>query len=137
MSKPHEVESPSINIMAYGTFIKGDIKSNGDIRIDGTLVGSIHSKGKVVIGPTGNVEGEIVCQNADFSGTIKGQISVSELLVLKSTAKLNGDIKTNKLSIEPGAKFSGSCHMESTLPQQQVKQQEHEPSKATTKTTSS
>ena len=114
MAKSTEIESTSINLVGAGTVIKGDIKSNGDIRIDGTLIGSINSKGKVILGATGNVEGEIICQNADISGMVKAQINVAELLLLKSTAKLNGDIVTNKLAIEPGAKFSGSCNMTET-----------------------
>ncbi|HOT89527.1 MAG TPA: polymer-forming cytoskeletal protein [Bacteroidales bacterium] len=111
MAKNIEQESPSINLLGAGTTIKGDITSNGDIRIDGTLVGSVHSKGKVVIGTTGNVEGEVNCQNADISGTIKANIHVAELLSLKATAKLDGEVVTNKLAIEPGAVFCGSCSM--------------------------
>jgi cytoskeletal protein CcmA (bactofilin family) len=111
MAKSFEQESPSINLIGAGTVIKGDIKSNGDIRIDGTLVGSVNSKGKLVVGATGNIEGEIVCQNADFSGIINASVTVSELLSMKATAKLNGDVVTNKLAIEPGALFSGSCSM--------------------------
>ena len=113
MAKNFEQESPSINLIGAGTVIKGDIKSNGDIRIDGTLVGSVNSKGKLVVGVSGIIEGEIVCQNADFSGSIKAQVSVAELLSMKSSAKLNGDVITNKLAIEPGAVFSGSCNMNS------------------------
>jgi cytoskeletal protein CcmA (bactofilin family) len=111
MAKNFEQESPSINLIGAGTVIKGDIKSNGDIRIDGTLIGSVNSKGKLVVGASGNIEGEVVCQNADFSGNIKAQVTVSELLSMKASAKLNGDVITNKLAIEPGALFSGSCSM--------------------------
>lgn len=111
MAKSNEMENPSINLIGAGTVIKGDIKSNGDIRIDGTLLGSLQSKGKVVVGTSGNIEGEIICQNADISGTIKAHITVAELLTLKATAKLVGDIITNKLAIEPGANFSGTCSM--------------------------
>ena len=111
MAKNNEPESTSINLIGVGTFIQGEIKTNGDIRIDGTLVGSLHVKGKLVIGTSGNIDGETVCQNADVSGTIKGKISVNELLSLKASAKLTGDIITNKLAIEPGANFSGSCSM--------------------------
>ena len=100
-----------VNLIGVGTTILGDITSSGDIRVDGTLNGSINTKGKVVVGSTGIVEGDVVCQNADISGELKAKISVSELLVLKSTAKLDGDIITNKLAIEPGATFSGSCSM--------------------------
>lgn len=115
MAKINEEETHNINILSTGTTLKGDIKSNGDIRIDGTLIGSVSSKGKVVIGSTGNIEGEVICQNADFSGVIKAKIVVTELLQLKSTAKITGDIITNKLAIEPGAKFSGTCNMDGNI----------------------
>lgn len=111
MIKNNENDSHSVNLIGAGTVIKGDIKSDGDIRIDGTLKGSINSKGKIVVGTTGIVEGEIICQNADISGTIKAKITVSEILSLKPTAKLTGDIITNKLAIESGAEFSGTCSM--------------------------
>jgi cytoskeletal protein CcmA (bactofilin family) len=112
MAKNNESEHTSINLIGNGTTIKGEIKSNGDIRIDGTLIGQVYSKGKIVVGNTGVIEGEIYCQNADFSGNIAAKVEVAELLTLKATAKLKGEIITNKLAIEPGAKFSGSCKME-------------------------
>jgi len=108
---PNEMESIGINTIANGTIIKGDIKTNGDIRIDGTLIGTLDSKGKVVIGNSGNVEGEIMCQNGVIAGNIKAKITVSELLTLQASARLTGDIITNKLAIEPGAKFTGHCSM--------------------------
>lgn len=111
MAKPNEIESPVINIIGNGTVIKGDISATGDMRIDGTLIGSIQSKGKLVIGSTGSVEGEIICQSADFSGNIKARVVVSELLSMKASARLTGDIVTGKLAIEPGARFTGTCNM--------------------------
>ena len=112
MAKSNEAEHTSINLIGTGTTIKGEINSNGDIRIDGTLIGHVHSKGKIVVGNTGVVEGEVYCQNADFSGNIKAKVQVSELLTLKATSRLNGEIITNKLSIEPGARFTGTCSMD-------------------------
>ena len=109
--KRTENNNSVVNIIGQGTSILGDINSNGDIRIDGTLKGSIKTEGKVVLGKEGVIEGDVVCQNADISGIIKAKITVSNLLSLKETAKLNGDIVTNKLSIEPGAEFTGSCSM--------------------------
>ena len=100
-----------INMIGVGTTITGDVNSNGDLRIDGTLKGSVATEGKVVLGKNGIIEGDVVCNNADIAGEIKAKITVSQLLTLKSTAKLKGDIVTNKLSIEPGAVFSGSCSM--------------------------
>jgi cytoskeletal protein CcmA (bactofilin family) len=111
MSKNNITESKP-NTIISGTKINGDISSNGDFRIDGHLTGSINCKGKIVVGQTGSIEGEITCQNADFSGIIKAKVYVEQLLSLKATAQLTGDIQTNKISIEPGAKFTGSCNMD-------------------------
>ena len=101
----------AVNMIGAGTIITGDVISKGDIRVDGTLKGSVSTEGKVVLGREGVIEGDIVCKDADISGTIKARITVSQLLSLKTTAKLSGDIITNKLSIEPGASFTGSCSM--------------------------
>lgn len=101
----------AINMIGAGTIIKGDITSKGDIRIDGTLKGSVNTEGKVVLGDQGIIEGDVVCRDADISGTINAKLTATQLLSLKNTAKLNGDIITNKLSIEPGASFTGSCSM--------------------------
>ena len=111
MAKNNESDSQSVNLIGVGTTIEGDITTNGDMRIDGSLTGSINVKGKLVIGVSGFVEGEIICQNADISGTIKGKIGVAELLALKASSKLSGDIITNKIAIEPGATFTGTCSM--------------------------
>ncbi|HZX62631.1 MAG TPA: polymer-forming cytoskeletal protein, partial [Bacteroidales bacterium] len=64
MVKNKEVEVPSINLLSSGTVVKGEIKLNGDFRLDGSFIGTINCKGKVVVGPTGSIEGEIICQNA-------------------------------------------------------------------------
>jgi cytoskeletal protein CcmA (bactofilin family) len=114
MATNNSSETPSLNLIGAGTVITGDITTNRDMRIDGALSGSINVKGKLVVGASGTIDGEIVCQNADISGTIKGKINVSELLTLKSSAKLVCDISTNKIAIEPGAVFSGSCRMGDT-----------------------
>jgi cytoskeletal protein CcmA (bactofilin family) len=111
MAKYNETETPAINLISNGTDITGDIKSTGDIRIDGTLTGNLSTKGKVVIGPTGKVKGEVFCKNSEVSGCIEGKICVSQLLILKVSSKILGDISTSKLSIEPGAIFSGNCIM--------------------------
>jgi cytoskeletal protein CcmA (bactofilin family) len=101
----------SINLISAGTIIEGEIKSAGDIRIDGSIIGSVISKAKIVIGTTGKIEGDIQCQNADISGTLNGKVQVAEMLHLKSTALVNGDIHTGKLVVEVGAAFTGNCNM--------------------------
>jgi len=111
MAKNGEFDTNAVTTISMGTIVKGDITSEGDFRIVGKLIGSIRSTGKVVIGQSGIVEGDIFCQNADFAGTIKGNVEVEKLLFLKTTVNLNGNIKTGKLSIESGALFSGQCTM--------------------------
>lgn len=115
MARNNEVENPAINIIRKGTDIKGDVTCTGDIRIDGVLSGTLNSQGKVVVGESGIIEGEVICKNADISGKIKANIIVKELLQLKATANISGDINTNKLSIEPGANFTGTCNMGSVV----------------------
>ncbi len=110
-SKAVEGSNASINLIGAGTVIEGDIRSNGDVRIDGTVIGHVISKAKVVIGATGVVEGDVSSQNADVSGIIKGKTVVAELLFLKSASKVIGDIVTGKLVVEVGATFTGSCNM--------------------------
>lgn len=107
----NEMTSNNINLIGQGTEITGDILCSGDLRIDGILSGNITSKGKVVVGETGKIKGEINCKNSDISGIIEGKITVAELLSLKATAKMIGDITTSKLAIEPGSKFTGYCNM--------------------------
>ena len=111
MAKLNETESTTINLISNGTEITGDVRSQGDIRIDGVLIGNLTTKGKVVVGSTGKVKGEVSCKNSEVSGIIEGKINVSQLLTLKTASTINGDIITNKLSIEPGARFTGNCNM--------------------------
>lgn len=106
-----ELQNQSINIISEGTTINGDLNASGDTRIDGTLIGNVESKGRLVIGPQGKVEGEINCNNIEVSGYIKGKITVSDLLNMKSSAIIYGDIVAGKLSVEPGSEFTGTCKM--------------------------
>lgn len=110
-NKSDEAINSSINLIGSGTQIVGDITSNGDARIDGVLKGNISISGKLVVGQSGSIEGNVQCQNADISGEINGKLNVSELLSLKASAKIIGDIVTGKISIEPNATFTGTCNM--------------------------
>jgi len=122
MAKPSDVSSPDkLNRIVEGTLIEGNVKSESNIRIDGTLVGNVDTKGRLVIGPQGVIEGQINCQNAEVEGRIKGKIMVEDLLSLKSSARIDGEIFTSKLSIDPGASFTGSCQMGN-----KVKQMNHD-----------
>jgi cytoskeletal protein CcmA (bactofilin family) len=111
MAKSNEIENHTINLIGTGTIIEGNIVSNGDIRIDGNLKGNLTTKGKVIVGDTGKISGEVNCKNFDVEGSVDGRVTVMELLSLRAKSKLIGDIITNKLAIEPGAVFTGKCDM--------------------------
>ena len=98
-------------IIGAGTVITGDITSNGDIRIDGTLIGNLSSKAKVLIGQDGVVEGDINGQQADIMGRVTGMLKIKELLQLRGKSNVNGELFAGKLEVEPTATFNGSCHM--------------------------
>lgn len=100
-----------INIINAGTSIVGDINSEGDLRIDGSVKGSIVVKSKLVIGPSSKIEGNIKAANCDISGVVNGNMEISELLSVKTTAKIVGDITSQKLIIESGAEFNGRSQM--------------------------
>lgn len=108
-------ESTARNIIGQGTTINGDIELNGDFRIDGKLIGSIVSLGRIVIGPSGVVEGNVTCQNADISGELKGKLVTQDLSSFKSTADFNGDLSTARIAIEVGARFNGKCEMKEAV----------------------
>ena len=93
------------------TTIKGEIQSDADIRIDGILEGSVKTKGKVVIGKDGRVEGQVECANADIEGTLKGNLLVVETLALKSTSNIEGELIIGKLVVDAGAIFNATVSM--------------------------
>ena len=109
--KVAEEISNSTNTIGKGTVLEGSIETYGNIRIEGKVIGNIKSKSKIALGHSSHVQGNITAQNADLEGEVKGRIEISEVLVLKSTAVVNGDIVTGKLVVEPGAMFNGSCKM--------------------------
>ena len=106
--------SNTFNSLVQGTSINGDIVADSDIRIDGTLRGTLECAAKVVIGPTGFIEGEIRCQNAVFEGRFKGDVYVENLLQIKEKAEVSGTIATSKILVQAGAIFNVSCKMGTT-----------------------
>ncbi len=121
MAKTFEPGEVAVNRIVAGTIIKGDIDTNSDFRFEGTLAGNLKTKGKLIVGASGEVKGEIHCKNCDVEGKVEGKITVSELLTLKSTSNILGDISAKRLAIEPGARFTGNCQMTSDANQPEVK----------------
>ncbi len=100
-----------LNIIGQGTRITGDLISNGDFRVDGAIEGNVKVGQRLVIGGTGKILGNIEADSATVAGHIKGNLTVKNVLELKPSAKIDGDIITNKMVIEAGAQFNGRCTM--------------------------
>lgn len=98
-------------LIGAGTTLKGDISSNSDLRIDGTVVGNINSSAKIIIGNSGVVDGDISSNQADIVGKVSGNIRAKELLQLRGECVVTGNLYAGKLQIEPTATFNGQCHM--------------------------
>lgn len=103
--------SNSSNIIGKGTILTGNLETYGNVRVEGKIVGDIKTKSKAAFGHSSQVDGSILAQNAEVAGHITGTVEISEVLVLKATAVIDGDIITNKLIVESGAVFNGSCKM--------------------------
>ncbi|MCL5247538.1 polymer-forming cytoskeletal protein [Cellulophaga sp. 20_2_10] len=112
-SKPRDVVDMGgqPNRIGKNTQIKGDIISEADFRIDGKLDGNVKTSGKVVIGKDGYIHGKVECVNADIEGGFNGELLVTDLLSLKSSAVIEGTVSVSKLAVEPGATFNASCIM--------------------------
>jgi cytoskeletal protein CcmA (bactofilin family) len=110
--KPRTMER---NLIAKNSPFVGEISSDGDFRVDGILEGTLKTKGKVIIGVDGFIKGTIEATNAEIEGKFSGQLSIANILTIKATANISGDIVVGKLSIEPGATFNASCLMKGAL----------------------
>ena len=98
-------------LVSAGTTLKGDISSNSDLRIDGTIIGNVTSAAKIVIGTNGSVEGNISGNQADIVGKVTGNIKTKDLLQLRGECVVKGNLYAGKLQVEPTATFNGQCHM--------------------------
>lgn len=117
----------AVNVIAQGTQMLGNMVTSSDCRIDGMLRGNIESKAKIIVGRTGVVEGNVRCSNIEVEGNIKAEsLVVTELISLKATANLTGNIETSKIAIEPGAEFSGNCKMRNSRAMAQPNPQQPE-----------
>ena len=110
-NKNNNISHDSFNFIINSTIIEGNVISETNFRIDGTIKGNVMVKGKLIIGETGRVEGDITCHSAEISGTVIGKVQTEDLLSLKSNSNVKGELYVGKLSIEPNAKFNGTSKM--------------------------
>lgn len=112
MNMSKENPGNTVNLLCEGTVIVGDIKTKNDIRVDGMIKGKIITSGRLVVGSTAKLEGNVDCVNIDVQGVVIGDILASGSVSLKATANVMGNISAASISIEPGALFNGNCQMQ-------------------------
>jgi len=110
-AKKYPEQAQASNRILVGTSITGDVVSDGDMRVDGKVVGNMKVSGKLVIGEQGRVEGEVECKNAAIAGQLEGTLKVAQTLSLTASAKVQGKVQVEKLAVEPGAEINGSVTM--------------------------
>lgn len=115
MGTPQSFDTNAIDRIAEGTTLEGSVNSSRSIRVDGKVKGSIICAGRVVVGKTGIIEGEVECDSADVEGTLNSTVKVNGLLELKATAIINGDSQVGKLKVDPGAEINGNLDMGGTV----------------------
>ncbi|MFM2269485.1 MAG: hypothetical protein RL757_2926 [Bacteroidota bacterium] len=114
-ARPVNTSDPNaLNILVKGTVVEGTVSSESDIRVDGIIKGNLSCKARVIIGTTGFVDGEISCESAVIEGKFYGKIKVIDTLSVKETAEVVGDVRTDKLLVQPGAIFNVTCNMKNT-----------------------
>ena len=114
MSNEKTTSANGATLISAGTTLKGDISSNHDLRIDGNIIGNVSSSAKIVVGASGNIEGDLSGNQADIVGKVSGNIKTKDLLQLRGDCVVNGNVYAGKLQVEPTAVFNGQCHMGST-----------------------
>lgn len=106
------IPSPNaFNTLAVGTVIEGNVRSASDIRVDGSIFGNLTCDSKIIIGPSGIIEGDVSCASAHIEGKYKGKLTVGDILNIRENAIVTGDIITQKLIVQAGASFNGTCVM--------------------------
>lgn len=111
MAKHETTQINEVSRIAAGTEVKGNLISSSDIRIDGMFEGDLVTTGKLVLGEKAVLKGNAVCTSADVWGNIEGELYVGEAVTFKSTASFKGNLKTVKICIEMGVRFTGNCQI--------------------------
>ena len=123
MQQPVTNGNGGATLISSGTILKGDISSNNDLRIDGTVIGNVNSSAKIIVGTGGVVEGDIAGNQADITGKVSGNIRAKELLQLRGDCLVTGNLYAGKLQVEPSATFNGQCHMGANIVEMSTNEQ--------------
>ncbi len=108
--KNHE-ETQAETIVGPSVKVEGELSSEGNVRIDGQVVGNVQTSQNLAVGEQAVISANVKALNAVIAGKIKGNITVDEALEITETGQIEGDITAKIISIAPGAIFRGQCQM--------------------------
>lgn len=115
MARDHDSSSASpdsvISIIGPGMTIIGDCQTDGTVRIEGSVEGSVKAGKAIVIGKQGRVAGDIVTQDAVISGAVEGTVTAASRLELQATCRIDGEVHTRRMQLEEGAVLNGNVVM--------------------------
>lgn len=98
-------------IVSASMRIEGELKSSGNVKIDGVVAGKVHTSQDLTIGPNAQIDADLIAANAVIAGTVKGNVNIKGVLLILETGKVIGNISCSSLGIREGAYFSGACRM--------------------------
>lgn len=107
-------------IVSASMRIEGELKSNGNIRVDGIITGKIHTSADLIVGASAQIDADLIAENAVIGGVVKGNVTVKQALLILETGKILGNISCSSLGIREGAYFSGNCRMQESKTLQPV-----------------
>lgn len=113
--RPSDSKPMTNNTIGNGTVLEGNLTTTGNLRVDGKIIGDVKTEAKMVQGDQSMIQGNITAHSADIGGKIKGKVVVKDVLVLEPNSVIKGDIVTNRLIVESGAKFNGQCKIGGTI----------------------
>ncbi len=99
-------------IVSANMRIEGELKSGGNIRIDGIISGKVQTSGDLLIGSNAQIDADLIAGSATIGGVVKGNVTIKNSLVILETGKILGNISCARLGIREGAYFSGNCRMQ-------------------------
>jgi cytoskeletal protein CcmA (bactofilin family) len=120
MAKNNNSSSVDVSILSSGVKVEGKLYSEGNMRIDGKVLGDVTVNGNLTLGDGSSIEGEVKAMNVTISGSVKGTVEANEKVILESGSSLVGDLTAKILVVEEGAKFDGKSNMNSTKPRMQT-----------------
>lgn len=106
-----DINSTAETVVGPSVKIQGDLNSEGNIRIEGSVTGKIATSQSVHVGDAAVIVADMHAGNAIIAGQVQGNIKVSGNLILQATARIHGDIACAILRVEDGAQFTGKCNM--------------------------